>query len=76
MVAHLGRPQFRKVDVVVIDGPPNVEVLRDECPFLSVPTTLWGLKLLLYRALSYYSMGPEATTLCGRKLLVYGSLSY
>ena len=36
------------------------------------PTSAWGLKLLLYGALSYYTV----VTVWGLKLLLYGALSH
>ena len=35
-----------------------------------------GLKLLVYEALSYLCMRPDATCVCGLKLLVYEALNY
>ena len=39
-------------------------------------TSVCGLKLLVYAALSYECMRPEATSVCGLKLLVYAAVSY
>ena len=38
-------------------------------------TRVFGLKLLVYAALSYCCVRPYATSVCGLKLLVYGALS-
>ena len=39
-------------------------------------TSVCGLKLLVYAALSYECMRPSATSVCGLKVLLYAALSY
>jgi serine/threonine protein kinase len=41
---------------------------------LKLATSVFGLKLLVYEALSYQCMCPQATRVCGPKLLVYAAL--